>query len=101
MELTVSFPREKPFGADVPFEALERYRDALADELRSQYPDWRVEVDVLDTGLGDVELEPDAALTSDERLRIALDVKRVAHRLADTMLAGTVAGGATNVEDRD
>ena len=97
--LVFSFPRDKPFGLDVPFGLVERYRDEVARELRSEYAGWDVEVVILDTGLGDVELEPATVLEEDARLRLALDVKRLAHRVADAMFADGVATRSQSAGD--
>ena len=89
MRVIFSFDREKPF-ADVERHAsdelVDRYADALAGALRDHYPEHDIEVHPIDEANGDVVFVPEDALTSAERLELALDVRRVARRLADLML---------------
>jgi len=91
MRLLYSFRRDHPFGADATTELVKRYCLAVADALRDRYPGWDVAVEELDSGITDVVFDPKDAITPDERLRIAVDVKHVAHRIAERMFAESVS----------
>jgi hypothetical protein len=84
--VTYSFQREKPFPKGAPAAHVERYREALASELRQQFPNYEIAVEVLDAGVGDVVFEPEDELSADERLSVALAMKSTARRLAARML---------------
>jgi len=46
-----------------------------------------VTVELVDVPPGNVEFDPHTAFSEDARLSIALEMKRIAHRLEDEMLA--------------
>jgi hypothetical protein len=92
MRITFNFDRHKPF-ADVPARdahagLVRSYCTALAAAFRVAYPDVEFTVRAIDEPCGDVEIAPDPPLTDEERLVLALELKRIAHRLADEMFAG-------------
>ena len=92
MKVTYCFDRGKPFPEGTSGEYLEQYRVALTEELAERFPQFEIAVELLDEVPGDVEFEPEDALSADDRLRIAVDMKRIANRLAERMLADSFPG---------
>jgi hypothetical protein len=97
MRIRFTFDRNKPFGRlyDVatPDAVVERCAAALDAALGAHYPDDVIEVVAVEDEPGDVEFFPDDALSAAERLDVAVEIKRVAGRLAERML-GDLAGRA-------
>lgn len=97
MEIRFLFERNKPlaelFGTETPERAVAHYAETLEGEFRERYPYADVTVISREGVPGDVEFEPADALTSEERLATAVEMKRIAHRLADEMVAAGFSGG--------
>ncbi len=103
MKIIFTFDRNKPF-ANLPDPAdaaalVARYERQLADHIGQHRPGDEVEVRAIDDPPGDVEFEPEDALSPDERLAVALEVKRIAHRLADEITAEHLRSAAADEGD--
>ena len=98
VKITMYYDRRKPFadlasaeGADALLAAYER---ELESALRERFSDDEVVVRGVERAPGDVEFEPEDALSPERKLELALEVKRIAHRLADETLAAFQRGRA-------
>jgi hypothetical protein len=88
MKVTFCFDRAKPFGhggGNAPDAVIRRYERRLASALSAHYPEHEIVVRHVVDENGDVVFEPANALTDAERLELALEMRRIAHRLADEM----------------
>lgn len=91
MKITFRFDRNKPFAEAfddaAPAELVERYRVGLASAFAELLPVHEIVVEAVDAQSGDVEFDPPLGMPDKNRLEVALDMRRVAHRIADAMLA--------------
>ena len=90
MRVTFCFDRAKPFahgGENAPDAVVGRYERRLAAALRARFPKHEIVVRHVIDEKGDVVFEPAEALADSDRLGLALEMRRIAHRLADAMFA--------------
>jgi hypothetical protein len=94
MHITFSFDRHKPFARIAEeshrAELVDRYALALAASFRALHPEAEVRIEVLDAPAGDVAFTPEDSVSAEERLALAVELKRTASRLADHILAASL-----------